>query len=429
MSPLHLVGYCSGRVRLPPGDVNGDAAAMRRKAIAATVNALVSVAPVHITLSLPCGERKRQNPLHMKTNTLSLLLVPFLTYFSILPGAQALTPAPDGGYPGGNTAEGQAALHSLTTGGFNTAIGFLSLRSNTTNSFNTAVGAGALLSNTADNNTATGAAALLSNTFGQWNTANGAGALSSNTVGFSNTANGFHALFSNTTGVANTATGSSALLVNTGDFNTANGFSALQNNTTGQENVALGVDAGSAVTTANNVICIGTPGANVSNTCFIGNISGTNEGGTISAVYINSEGQLGTQAPPSAHRFKREIKSMERASEVILGLKPVTFHYKSDKAGTPQFGLIAEEVAKVNPDLVVRDKNGEIYTVRYDAINAMLLNEFLKEHRKLEQLTKDFESKFAQQQKQIEAFSAGLQKVSARLELNKPAPQTAENHR
>ncbi len=361
------------------------------------------------------------NPSPLRRSFLLILLL--LACFALLPGAQALTPPADGGYPGGNTAEGQAALQSLTTGGFNTAIGFLSLRSNTTNSFNTAVGAGALLANTADNNTATGAAALLSNTVGQYDTANGAAALASNTTGISNTANGFHALFSNTTGSANTATGGSALLVNTGDFNTANGFSALQNNTTGQLNVALGVDAGSAVTTANNVICIGSPGANVSNTCFVGNIYGTNEGGAISAVYINSAGQLGTQAPPSARRFKGEIKSMERASEAILGLKPVTFHYKSDSAGTPQFGLIAEEVAKVNPDLVVRDKNGEIYTVRYDAVNAMLLNEFLKAHRKMEEQDKRIDDLTAHLKEQ----AAQIQKVSAQLEANKPAPRVVNN--
>jgi len=361
------------------------------------------------------------NPAPLRRSFVLILLM--LACFALLPGTQALTPAPDGGYPGGNTAEGQAALHSLTTGGFNTAVGYLSLRSNITNSFNTAVGAGALLANTADNNTATGAAALLSNTVGQWNTANGAAALASNTMGISNTANGFHALFSNTTSSANTATGSSALLVNTGDFNTADGFSALQNNTTGQENVALGVDAGSAVTTANNVICLGHPGANVSNTCFIGNVYGTNEGGAISAVYINSNGQLGTQAPPSARRFKGEIKSMERASEAILGLKPVTFHYKNDKAGTPQFGLIAEEVAKVNPDLVVRDKNGEVYTVRYDAVNAMLLNEFLKAHRKMEEQDKRIDELTAHLKEQ----AAQIQNVSVQVEAGKGASRVVNN--
>jgi len=120
---------------------------------------------------------------------------------------------------------------------------------------------------------------------------------------------------------------------------------------------------------------------------------------------------------------------MEQASEAILSLRPVTFHYKSDVNGTPQFGLIAEEVAKVNPSLVVPDNEGKPYTVRYDAVNAMLLNEFLKEHRKMEQLKKDFESKLAEQQKQIESLTAGLQKVSDHLEASKSAPQVVLSNR
>jgi trimeric autotransporter adhesin len=120
---------------------------------------------------------------------------------------------------------------------------------------------------------------------------------------------------------------------------------------------------------------------------------------------------------------------MDRVSEAILALKPVMFHYKKeiDADSTPQFGLVAEDVEKVNPDLVVRDAEGKVYTVRYDAVNAMLLNEFLKEHRKVEQQRKDFEGAIARQQKQIEVLTAGLQKVSAQLELSKPAPQTAAN--
>jgi Chaperone of endosialidase len=114
---------------------------------------------------------------------------------------------------------------------------------------------------------------------------------------------------------------------------------------------------------------------------FIAGISGVNEGGTISAVYINTDGQLGTQPPPSSRRFKDSIKQMDQASEAILSLRPVTFRYKSDTKGIVQFGLVAEEVAKVNPDLVVRDADGTVYSVRYEAVNAMLLNEFLKEHR------------------------------------------------
>jgi predicted ribosome quality control (RQC) complex YloA/Tae2 family protein len=138
---------------------------------------------------------------------------------------------------------------------------------------------------------------------------------------------------------------------------------------------------------------------------------------------IDSAGQLGTVS--SSQRFKKEIKPMDQTSESILRLRPVTFRYKSDTKGTPQFGLIAEEVAKVNSDLVVRDAEGEIYTVRYEAVNAMLLNEFLKEHRKVEEqeaTIRQVKSTVAQQQKQIEALTKSLQKVSDQLELSKPAP-------
>jgi hypothetical protein len=149
-------------------------------------------------------------------------------------------------------------------------------------------------------------------------------------------------------------------------------------------------------------------------------------------VVIDSAGQLGTMS--SSYRFKKEITTMEKTSEAILSLRPVTFHYKTDTKSTPQFGLIAEEVAKVNPDLVVRDTKGEIYTVRYDGVNAMLLNEFLKEHRKIQGLEttiarqqKDFQAAATYQQKQIEALTAGLQKVSVQLQASKPAPQTVAN--
>ncbi len=262
-------------------------------------------------------------------------------------------------------------------------------------------------------------------------------ALVSNTTGSSNTATGFQALGDNTIGIFSTASGDSALRHNTsGNDNTAIGHAALFNNTTGILNIALGANSGGNVITANNVICVGAsvPGANVSNTCFIGNIRGVTTQNA-NAVLIDTAGQLGTMS--SSKRFKKEIKPMDSVSEAILGLKPVTFHYKSDATGSPQFGLIAEEVAEVNPDLVVRDQNGDIYTVRYDAVNAMLLNEFLKEHRKLQEqeatiaLLKSTDEKreatIANQQKQIEALAAGLQKVSAQLELNKPAPQTVKN--
>jgi len=434
------------------------------------------------------------NPLIQLKKAAPVFLVA-LVCFGLLPTMQAVSPAPDGGYPGGNTAEGQAALLSLTTGGFNTAVGFLSARSLTTGSFNTAVGVGTLLANTADQTTATGAGALLSNTTGQFNTADGAFALFSNTTGHDGTGIGLQALFSNTIGSFNTATGSEALLNNTtgslntaigasslivnttgssntangtgalsfnttgannmatggsalgrnttGNSNTATGNAALINNTSGSNNIALGAVAGQNLTTGDYNIDIGNGGvAGEGHTIRIGD---DNQGATfIAGVYgvsvaglgvaMNSSGQLGTVA--SSRRFKKDIKAMEQASETILSLKPVTFRYKKeiDPAGTSQFGLVAEDVEKVNPDLIVRDKEGKPYSVRYEQVNAMLLNEFLKEHRKVEeqratiaQLRQDFQSRLSAQQKQIEALTAGLQKVSAQLEASKPAPQVVNN--
>jgi hypothetical protein len=440
--------------------------------------------------------------------SLLTVLLLALACFVPLPKAQAVSPAPDGGYPGGNTAEGQNALFSLTSGGYNTGVGLFSLRTDTTGSFNTAIGAGTLLANTADQNTATGAGALLSNTTGFVNTANGAFALFSNTEGITNAATGDSALFSNTTGNYNTADGAFALFSNTtgalntangyaalnrnttgdhntangdgalfnntaGDFNTANayhalfsnitglsntaaGSEALANNTTGSDNTAmgaaalfsntigvgntaLGVGAGGGVTTASNVICIGLAGQDVGDSCFIGNIfNATSSGGT--AVFINSDGKLGTIL--SSRRFKEEIKPMERASEALFALRPITFRYKKniDPQGIPQFGLVAEDVEQINPDLVVRDKDGTVNTVRYEAVNAMLLNEFLKEHcrveeqeasiRRLQSVVAKQEGTIVQQKQGMEAVTARLneqatqiQKVSAQLDLGRPAPQ------
>ena len=355
-----------------------------------------------------------------------------LACFALSPTAQAQlpSPSPDGGYPGGNTAEGTSALFSLTTGTYNTAVGLFSLRSNTEGNFNTAIGAGALLANTTDENTATGAGALLSNTNGSQNTANGAFALFSNDTGAGNTAVGDRALFRNTVGAYNVAVGDSALfslsstVAGNVDNNVAIGAGALANVTEGIFNIAIGFNAGVNLTSGGSNIYIGSDGfpteiftiriGSPQHATFIAGISGTAVVGD--TVVVDGNGQLGTVA--SAARFKKEIRPMDKTSEAILGLKPVSFRYKSDSKGTPQFGLIAEEVAKVNPDLVVRDRNGEIYSVRYEAVNAMLLNEFLKEHRKVEQL-----------EKEVEALTAGLQKVSAEIELRKPAPQTVQNNR
>jgi hypothetical protein len=360
--------------------------------------------------------------------------------FGTLPSTQP----PDGGYENGNTAEGFGALTSLKNGTNNTAIGDDALHDNITGGSNTATGARALRNNTGDFNTATGTSALKSNTTGESNTADGAfslwsnrkgtantatgrEALTSNTTGNRNTANGFEALVKNTTGDYNTASGVNALVANTsGERNTAIGFSSLENNTTGSFNVALGAGAGSGVITANDVICVGraVAGADVNGTCFIGNIRGvTTQNANALPVVIDGAGQLGTVA--SSERFKKDIATMEKASEGILSLRPVTFHYKTDGTSTPQFGLIAEEVAKVNPALVVPDKEGKPYTVRYDAVNAMLLNEFLKEHKTVQEQG----ATITRLEKQIEALTAGLQKVSAQLEASRPAPQVVNNNR
>jgi hypothetical protein len=342
-------------------------------------------------------------------------------FFNTATGAYSLANNTDGNQ---NTANGYRALYFNTADG-NTATGFGALFKNTTASQNTATGAAALFSNTTGfGNTANGSFALSSNTIGNNNTAVGRDALLSDTTGSSNTAIGRDALLNNATGNNNTAVGRDALLSNTtGESNVAIGRGALANSTTGVSNLALGIDAGNQVTTASNVIAIGHTGADVSDTAWIDNVYGvTTQSGTTAQVIVSNTGQLGTVA--SSERFKKDIATMEKASEAILSLRPVTFHYRTDATDTPQFGLVAEEVAKVNPALVLPDKKGKPYTVRYDAVNAMLLNEFLKEHRKNEEQ----EATIARQQKQIEALAAGLQKVSAQLEVSKPAPHMVLNN-
>jgi hypothetical protein len=354
-----------------------------------------------------------------------------------------------------NTATGFEALFSNKTGSRNTANGINALLFNQVGSSNTAIGTNALYRNSASNNTAIGDSALFSNVSGTGNTATGFRALFNNTTvgalsGDDNTAIGSSALFSNMTGFTNTAVGFDALTSNIdGSGNTAIGFDALAVNTHGFANTAVG-NAALANCTGNGNTALGSGAGSDHlfdfNNIDIGNIGHAGESGAIrigtvgtqtatliagifgvgfgtEPVFVNSNGQLGVGV--SSARFKTEIKPMDKVSEAILALKPVTFRYKQeiDPKAMLRFGLVAEEVAKVNPDLVGRDAKGQVQTVHYEAVNAMLLNEFLKEHRTVQEL----KATVAQQQKQIEALTAGLQKVSAQLEASKPAPQMVNN--
>jgi hypothetical protein len=399
------------------------------------------------------------------------------------PPAQGVNPPPDGGYPGGNTAEGQSALLSLTTGTYNTGVGFLALTRNNAQ-FNTAVGAGALLVSTGDENTAVGAGALLSDTIGENNTANGEFTLFSNTIVGNNTATGAFVLFNNTEGNNNTANGSSALHGNTegsdntaigvqallnntagnantaigrealanntsGFANTAAGEGALINNSTGSGNTALGQNAGFNVSTAANVICIGNIGGdNIDNSCFIANIYSNIQpviGTDPDYVTIASNGKLGrSNLNGSSRRFKHDIQPMDKASEVIFALKPVSFRYNKeyDAIQRPFFGLVAEDVDKVAPGLVGRNTKREPGSVRYEQINAMLLNEFLKEHKKVEKLEaavaqqrNHFEATIAELKKEIKSLAARckeedeqIQNVKAQVKLNGSVSRAVANN-
>jgi hypothetical protein len=370
-----------------------------------------------------------------------------LACFAFSPTARAISPLPDGGYPFYNTAEGSYALYTFTgvapnNGGENTAIGFEALVHNTSGDHNTATGFQALLTNTTGSaNTAVGHNALASNT-GSHNTAVGGGTLAGNTIGNENTAIGRHALNFNSSG----------------SYNAADGEYALASSTNASQNTALGYGAGYRLTTGGNNIDIGNLGvAAEANTIRIGNpvntvypdgvthlaqtktyIAGFTTAVTGSMVVVNTTTrQIGVMT--SSARFKDDIKSMDDASKTIFALKPVTFHYKNDidPDATPQFGLVAEDVQRVNPELVVRDADGKPYTVRYDAVNAMLLNEFLKEHRNVQDLKTTVakqETTIAQQQKQIEILTASfkeqasqIQRVSEQLAMSKSTPQLVAN--
>jgi hypothetical protein len=344
-------------------------------------------------------------------------------------------------------AIGVSALRNNVTGNFNTAVGHDALVANQV-SGNTAVGFRAAYSNTTgESNTAVGYAALLANDAGSDNTAIGNGALYSNTGGINNVANGFQALYSNADGGNNTANGGGALGSNTtGSQNTADGLLALGLNSTGSNNVAIGYLAGYGVTGSGNV-CIGEGvdgAAGENDTTRIRNVYDSVATGR--AVYVDSDNKIGTLS--SSRRYKEQIKPMDNASESLFVLQPVTFRYKKeiDPARALSFGLIAEDVARIDPDLIIRDEKGKPQTVRYEAVNAMLLNEFLKEHRKVEeqqvaitelkatvaQQHRDSERIAARQQNEIQALTAQLkeqaaqiQNVSAHIEMNRPAPRLA----
>jgi hypothetical protein len=398
------------------------------------------------------------------------------------PKVFGVVPAPDGGYPGFNTAEGQNALFSLTTGVGNTAVGWYSLWSNTDGSFNTGVGAGTLLFNVGDqstgegvNNTALGTVALLFNTTGSANTATGVQALFSNTEGTANTATGYQALASNTTGYSNTAVGQQALFSNTTGYeNAANGFGALGGNTTGHANTAsgwgalagntegggntatgyralqfnlaginntamgnnaleiasgnlntaLGAGAGQNQTSGSGNVYIGAIVSGVAgenDTTYIRNVYDSQA--SARAVYVNSDNKIGTLS--SSRRYKQDIRPMDKASEGIFALKPVTFRYKKeiDRSQALSFGLIAEEVAEISPDLITRDEEGKPQTVRYEAVNGMLLNEFLKEHKRVQEQgasITELKNEIQALTATVKQQAAQIQKVSARIDATKP---------
>ncbi|MBA3831385.1 MAG: tail fiber domain-containing protein [Chthoniobacterales bacterium] len=416
----------------------------------------------------------------MKANLSIVRIVAFVT-FTPASSILAVSPPPGGAYPKENTALGQDALFSLPpdASGQNTALGYQSMYKNTYGGQSVAVGDGALSANTlGDGETAVGYQALYSNTTGNANVAIGEAALYSNTTGESNVSVGSTTLVNNTTGIFNTALGDSALTFSTtGSYNTALGakasafdstghdnaavgYGALNMNTTGIDNVAvgsfaagflttgsnntvLGFSAGSFLKTGSNnieighvggsaseanAIRIGTPGTQTAT--YVAGIRGVALGG-LQPVGVNAAGQLGVRG--SSARFKKAIKPMDKQSEAILALRPVSFRYKKDldSLGAPQFGLVAEEVAQVAPELVVRDEQGKPFSVRYEEVNAMLLNEFLKEHRKVEQQAGELcamQSSMTRQEEAIVTLTAALkeqarqmQKVSAQLEANRPA--------
>jgi len=378
-----------------------------------------------------------------------LAILPVLACFALLPGAQAQ--CVDGCNSSFGTFQGDGALINNVAGIGNSAFGWRALFFTSATNFNTAVGGGALALNNSSDNVAVGAAALVLNTAGSDNVAVGTDALVNNDSGAVNNAIGSFALFSNIGGSFNNAHGRDALFDNLGSENNAFGDLALESVTTGSSNTAIGDDAGDAIVDGSFNVCVGDeagttfvsasnniaigatgggPFADASNTCFIGSIFNepVSDPGSATAVFVDQFNVLGFNS--STRRVKHDIQPMDKASEPIFSLKPVTFKYNSDKKERTQFGFIAEEVAQVNPDLVSHDNDGSAVSIRYEQINAMLLNEFLKEHKKVEeqqasisQLKGEMQTMVAQLKEQ----AAQIQKVSAQIQVNKSAPQVVVN--
>ncbi len=391
-------------------------------------------------------------PWWTKTSAAAIALVVTVTT------ALAVVPPPDGGYANFNTAEGEDALFNLTTGYNNVAVGYNALYNDTTGAANTALGREALFINSIGaSNTALGYSALHNNTVGG-NTAVGSTALTSNSTGTLNTGSGYQVLHRNTSGSYNSGYGFRALYENeSGSYNAAFGNSALYHNT-GSNNTALGWQAGYNITTGSNNIEIGDPGLNTDTgtirigtqgtqtATYIAGIAGTPLAGM--TVSINAVGQLGIK--PSSQRYKDQVESMDQMSEALLSLRPVCFRYKKeiDPKQAREFGLLAEEVDKINPDLVVQDDKGKPFTVRYEAVNAMLLNEFLKEHRKVEEqgatiaqlkatlaeqqkdsakIAQRQEQEIAELDKSLRKYISQLQKVSEQLATIQPSARFVSN--
>jgi len=335
-----------------------------------------------------------------------------------------------------NTANGTDALYYNTTGNFNLANGPYALESNIDGNYNIANGYEALQANThGSGNTASGAIALEDNTTGNDNTGTGYQALGSNTVGNNNTAHGYQALASNTTGSANVASGYQAMQVTTtGSNNTATGDSALLNNQTGSNNIAIGYQAALSVANANsNNIHIGSTGAAgdsgvirigsaSQSSFFAAGISGVNVTGA--AVIVSSGGQLGVVS--SSRRYKEDIEDMGDASSGLLRLRPVTFRYKQpfDDGSKPvEYGLIAEEVADVYPDLVARSADGQIETVKYQVLDSMLLNEVQKQAEQNRQQTEQIRQQAEQNRQQAEQIRSLADRLAALEALLSATPE------